>query len=101
MLFLSYPYPLNYFMPPFPSSFWDGFKGKGGGVYLGPKNRKTAIWEKTEKPQEKSGKTEKPKVQSILLLQLILGEKMVEKNQQNRKTDENKASNRKTAQVFS
>ena len=37
--------------------------------------------------RKKSGKTEKPKIQSFMLLQLILVEKMVE-NQQNRKTDE-------------
>ena len=62
--------------------------GEDGGL-LGsrkPRNR-TKFREKNEKLQEKSGKTEKPKIQSFMLLQLILVEKMVE-NQQNRKTDE-------------
>ena len=51
-----------------------------GGVYLGPENRETAqnFGKKNEKPQEKSRKIEKPKIQSFFLLQLSLVKKMIE-----------------------
>ena len=70
---------------------------RGGGVYLGPENRRTAQnFRKNRKTARKIGKTEKPKIQSFLLLQLILIEMMVEKINKTEKPMKNRKLKNRT-----